>query len=134
MKNSSRVIKYDSFRWSGVAIGEYKADSSDFKGVSRQTLIGEGDGETDLNFITRYFELAPGGYSTLEEHQHPHSVMVLRGRGQVVLGERRYDIEPYDCVYISPGTVHRFEASDQQPLGFICIVDRIRDRPKPLKT
>ncbi len=133
MQNSSRVIKCDRFRWRGLTIGAYKEDSPDFKGVSRQTLIGEGDGEADLNFITRYFQLEPGGYSTLEEHQHPHAVVVLRGKGRVVLGERRYDVEPYDCVYISPSTAHQFQASDQDPLGFICIVDRVRDRPKPRK-
>ena len=27
----------------------------------------------------RYFEIAPGGHSTLERHDHLHSVMIIRG-------------------------------------------------------
>src|SRR2546427_2468983 len=53
---------------------------------TRQTLLGEGTGEEPFNFVTRYFEIQPGGYSTLERHQHPHAVVVLRGRGRVTLG------------------------------------------------
>ena len=34
------------------------------------------------------FEIAPGGHSTLERHDHAHSVIILRGRGQALVGER----------------------------------------------
>src|SRR2546427_13086663 len=70
---------------------------------TRQTLLGEGTGEEPFNFVTRYFEIQPGGYSTLERHQHPHAVVVIRGRGRVTLGDTSYDIAPFDCVYVSPG-------------------------------
>ena len=30
----------------------------------------------------RYFEVAPGGWTTLERHEHVHAVMVIRGKGQ----------------------------------------------------
>jgi ribulose-bisphosphate carboxylase large chain len=32
-------------------------------------------------FHVRYFEIAPGGYSTLEKHEHEHVVIPIRGRG-----------------------------------------------------
>src|SRR2546427_4657787 len=97
---------------------------------TRQTLLGEGTGEEPFNFVTRYFEIQPGGYSTLERHQHPHAVVVLRGAGRVILGERAYDIAPFDCVYVSPGVYHQFQATSAEPLGFLCTVDRVRDRPE----
>ena len=34
----------------------------------------------------RYFEMAPGGYSTLERHEHVHAVLILRGRGHCLVG------------------------------------------------
>jgi len=97
MHDSSKVLKCDAFRWESVEVREYKADSTLYKDVTRQTLLGDGEGEGRLSFITRYFEVQPGGYSTLERHEHPHAVIVLRGRGRVVLGERAHDIGPFDC-------------------------------------
>jgi len=130
MRDRSKVLKGAGFRWQGVEVREYKADGAPYKDVTRQTLLGEGEGEADLNFITRYFEIQAGGYSTLERHRHPHAVLVIRGRGQVALGERTYDLAPFDCVYVAPGAVHQFEASGEEPLGFLCMVDRVRDRPE----
>jgi len=130
MRDRSKVLKGAGFRWQGVEVREYKADGAPYKDVTRQTLLGEGEGEADLNFITRYFEIQAGGYSTLERHRHPHAVVVIRGRGRVALGEHTYDLAPFDCVYVAPGAVHQFEASGGEPLGFLCIVDRVRDRPE----
>lgn len=130
MANASKVLKQREFRWQGVPLKAYKAEDAPYKDVTRQTLLGEGPGEDALRFITRYFEVQPGGYSTLEHHQHPHAVVILRGTGQVVLGDETHEIAPYDCVYIAPGTTHQFRAAGQEPLGFVCVVDRMRDRPQ----
>lgn len=129
MRSASKVIKCRGFRWEGLELQAYKAESAPFKDVSRQTLLGEGVGEGALRFVTRYFEVQPGGYSTLELHRHPHSVVVLRGTGQVVLGRRTHAIAAFDCVYVAPGAKHQFRATGREPLGFLCIVDRVRDRP-----
>jgi len=130
MRDRSKVLKAAGFRWQGVEVREYKAGGAPYRDVMRQTLLGEGEGEADLNFITRYFEIQPGGYSTLERHRHPHAVVVIRGRGLVTLSERTYDLAPFDCVYVAPGAVHQFAASGGEPLGFLCMVDRVRDRPE----
>jgi quercetin dioxygenase-like cupin family protein len=58
-------------------------------------------------------------------------VIVVRGRGRVLLGGESHDLEPLDVVYVSPETVHQFQAGADEPLGFLCIVDRDRDRPRP---
>lgn len=130
MAARSKVVRADGFRWQGIEVREYKTAGVHFKDVTRQTLLGEREGEGDLNFITRYFEVQPGGYSTLERHQHPHAVVVVRGRGKVVLGGESYDLAPFDCVYVAPGTFHQFRATGGEPLGFVCVVDRVRDRPE----
>ncbi len=132
MADTSRVLRDRESRWDGVPVRHYKDDASLFKDVQRQGLLGEGEGEEALRFVMRYFEVGVGGYSTLERHEHPHAVVVLRGRGSVRLGDETADIAPHDCVYVAPRAVHQFRADRGETLGFLCIVDRVRDRPQPL--
>lgn len=129
MSQRSKVLKSEQYRWESVALREYKREEARSRGTTRQTLLGEGEGEEPLNFLTRYFEIEPGGNSSLERHEHPHAVVVLRGAGRVQLGRKSHAIEPHDCVFVSPGTAHQFRAAKNEPLGFLCVVDRLRDRP-----
>ena len=130
MKRRSKVIQSGGYRWESVPVKRYKDEGDHFREITRQTLLGEGDGEEPLQSITRYFEIQPGGFSSKERHQHPHSVIVIRGRGQVLLDDQTHPIGPFDCVFVAPGTVHQFRATAGEPLGFLCIVDRERDRPE----
>lgn len=127
MSNGSKVIHSDNYRWEGVEKKEYKTDTQNFKDIHRYTLLG--DDIRELNTQTRYFEIQPGGYSSLEKHQHPHSVMIIRGSGTVVLDNEMVPVYSHDVVYIAPGTIHQFHADREEELGFLCIVDRYRDRP-----
>jgi mannose-6-phosphate isomerase-like protein (cupin superfamily) len=78
----------------------------------------------------RYFEIAPGGHSTLERHQHLHAVVVVRGLGQALWGSEVVDLEPFDVLRVPSGTWHQFRATRGEPLGFLCLVHRDRDRPE----
>lgn len=49
--------------------------------ILRTELVGK-NGES-CQFHVRYFEVGPGGYSTLEKHVHEHVVIPIRGRGVV---------------------------------------------------
>ncbi|HEV7669622.1 MAG TPA: cupin domain-containing protein [Thermoanaerobaculia bacterium] len=129
----SKVVRGLDFRWEGIPERRYKEEDGTFQGVLRQTLLGEGEGEAPLAFLTRYFEIEPGGFSTLERHGHPHAVVILRGSGHVVLGGETHPLVPHDCVYVAPETPHQFRADLGEPLGFLCIVDRDRDRPRPIR-
>lgn len=131
-RNPSKVVGGAGYRWRGVSLTDYKdkGEGTLFKDITRQTLLGEGEGEERLRFLTRYFEIAPGGYSTLERHEHPHAVVVIRGGGRVVLEDGVHEVSVPDCVYIAPYTFHQFHATGAEPLGFLCMVDRERDRPE----
>ncbi|MCC5927568.1 MAG: cupin domain-containing protein [Bacteroidetes bacterium] len=129
MKNNSRVISCVDYNWEDVEKKDYKTDTTNFKDISRFSLLGEDDRDYELNMQTRYFEIKPGGYSSLEFHRHPHSVVIIRGKGTVILNDRITDIGLHDVVFISPETVHQFQADKGEYLGFICIVDRYRDKP-----
>ncbi|MGH7674788.1 MAG: cupin domain-containing protein [Gemmatimonadales bacterium] len=132
MSETSKVIRCAAFRWEGVVVTDYKPDPALFKDVTRQTIVGEAPGEERCAILTRYFEVRPGGYSTLERHEHRHTVIVLRGRGTVRLGDEQHPIAPFDAVYVAPHTVHQFRAGGDEPLGFLCVVQRERDRPVPV--
>ncbi len=128
MNNKSIVIKAKNYNWEGVEKKEYKTDTQNFKDIHRVSLLG--DDISELNFQTRYFEIAPGGYSSLEMHRHPHSVVIIRGSGTLLLENDVHELGIYDTIFIAPDTIHQFHADKNEPLGFICIVDRYRDKPR----
>ena len=78
----------------------------------------------------RYFEVSPGGHTTLERHQHVHAVLILRGRGSVLIGSEVREIGEHDLCSVPPLTWHQFRAADDAPLGFLCLVSSERDRPQ----
>jgi quercetin dioxygenase-like cupin family protein len=115
------------YRWAGVDHMPYKVEgSAPFKAISRQVLFAE----EKLGCELRYFEMAAGGYSTLERHEHVHAVMILRGRGRCLLGEEVREVGPHDLITIPSWTWHQFRATEGEPLGFLCMVNAERDRPQ----
>jgi quercetin dioxygenase-like cupin family protein len=115
------------YRWAGVDVHAYKAEgSAPFRDITRQTLFRE-DG---LAGELRYFEIEPGGHSTLERHEHIHAVMILRGGGRCLVGNTVRMVSPLDLVSIAPMTWHQFRADSSEPLGFLCLVDVRRDKPQ----
>jgi quercetin dioxygenase-like cupin family protein len=113
-------------RWEKVELRPYKEDERAlFKAVTRQILFSDPGLAGEL----RYFEVAPGGFSTLERHKHMHAVMVLRGAGTCLVGEEVRDIKLHDLVMVPPWTWHQFRAARDEPLGFLCMVDAQRDKP-----
>lgn len=129
MSDHSHVVRGEGFVWPDLPLLAYKNDGSPFRDISRRTLLGDGEGESALDFLVRYFEVQAGGYSTLERHQHPHAVVILRGRGAVILGDRVHAVQTHDCVYVAPQCFHQFHANAGEALGFLCVVNRERDRP-----
>ena len=117
----------DGLRWDGVDLLAYKPAGTHFEGITRQVLF---DGSQAPGVELRYFEVAPGGHSTFERHAHVHAVMVLRGRGAVLVGEAVHPLGERDLVHVPPMTWHQFHAADDAPLGFLCLVACDRDRPQ----
>jgi quercetin dioxygenase-like cupin family protein len=118
---------FHDYRWDEVVCLPYKEDgAAPFKSISRQVLFAE----ARLGCELRYFEMAAGGYSTLERHEHMHAVMILRGGGQCLVGDTVRDVQAFDLVTIPSWTWHQFRATAGEPLGFLCMVNAKRDRPQ----
>ena len=128
-----RVLAHlPGFEWKDRPSSAYKvartvATDLAFKGVRRVELVGRfGErSRTDL----RYFEIEPGGYSSLEKHVHTHIVIGARGRGVLVVEGRRETLAPMDVAWIGPLETHQLRNESSEPFGFFCIVDHDRDRP-----
>lgn len=115
------------WRWETVELLRYKQEgSAPFRDVTRQVLFADAAGGAEW----RYFEVAPGGWSTLERHEHTHAVMILRGHGRCLVGTQVREVAEHDLVEVPPKAWHQFRAAADAPLGFLCLVSRDRDRPQ----
>jgi quercetin dioxygenase-like cupin family protein len=133
LKKNNRTAFYKhkgDFCWTGVKDEAYKTKGSEWSNIIRKVLVGE-RGES-AKFHLRYFEILPGGNSSLEFHSHEHVVVCVRGTGTVLTGKKKRTMEFMDTIYIAPRTVHQFSNPSAEPFGFICIVNSRRDRPKIL--
>src|SRR5260370_35699308 len=97
----------DDHRWDGVEELPYKEDDRAlFKSVTRQVLFSD----SELNGELRYFEVAAGGFSTLERHAHMHAVLILPGPGHCLIGGEVKALERRDLVPVPPLTWRHFRA------------------------
>ena len=134
-EQKSRFLQFqknqEPYTWSNVEREAYKQGHEvgrEWKNIVRQVLVGK-QGEA-TGFRVRYFEVGPGGYSSLEKHAHAHVVIAVRGQGRVVLNDQVQDMQMFDTVYVAPWTPHQFLTVGDEPFGFFCIVDADRDRPR----
>ncbi len=136
-RGSGLKVSFDpvAFRWRGIEPRVYKFSVGDargmgWRGVDRFTMAGPPP--ISVSFELRYFELAPGGYSSLEKHAHPHLIIVLRGHGKALVGCEVYDLARHDLVYVPALVPHRWINDGQEIFGFLCPVDAGRDPAQPV--
>jgi quercetin dioxygenase-like cupin family protein len=127
---SRRGFDPATFAWEGVSARPYKdepgaARGMGWRGIARTTLVR---GPLEV----RYFEVAPGGFSSLEKHEHTHAVFAVRGHGRALVGSSVVELAPLDLVETAPFEPHRWVNAGEEPFGFICTVSGERDRPQPL--
>jgi quercetin dioxygenase-like cupin family protein len=127
IEQQTQFRAFQDYRWDATACQPYKEDgAAPFKAISRQVLFAE----AQLGCELRYFEMASGGYSTLERHEHMHAVMILRGQGRCLVGDEVRQVKQFDLVTIPSLAWHQFRATEGEPLGFLCMVNALRDRPQ----
>jgi quercetin dioxygenase-like cupin family protein len=115
------------FRWAGAADEPYKTEGDHFRHVRRVNLVGMHGENTD--FHLRYFEVGEGGFTSREHHEHEHVIVVLRGEGDLLLGENWRPLKFGDVARVASGTSHQLRNDFAEPFGFLCIVDAHRDKP-----
>mmetsp|Transcript_31665 Transcript_31665/g.69198 ORF Transcript_31665/g.69198 Transcript_31665/m.69198 type:complete len:222 (-) Transcript_31665:57-722(-) len=132
--NHCKLLRFRDYRWNGVETQEYKAEgTAEFKDILRTELVGK-NGES-CKFHVRYFEVGPGGYSTMEKHVHEHVVIPLRGEGICMMEGVTRKVRRGDVIYVAPSAPHQLLCAEDQKqnFGFLCIVNADRDRPVALR-
>ena len=119
------IKKSENFSYPEVELKAYKDRPGTFESVTRREIFPE----AETSFDTRYFEVSKGGYTSFEKHGHEHCVVALRGVGRVRIGDEWHALQVGDAVLIKGMTPHQFESTSDEPFGFICMVNRDRDRP-----
>ena len=127
MSNKPHRRHHGDFTWEEVPVLASTQDgTAPVRDVTRQVLFAD----ADLGCQLRYFEVAPGGHSTLERHEHVHAVMIVRGAGRALVGEQVMSVALNDLVHVPALSWHQFRADADTPLGFLCMVNAQRDRPQ----
>ena len=90
-----------------------------------QVLIGEKEGAP--NFFLRRFIMGEGGGMPLHTNTVEHEQYVLRGRARVGIGEKVYEVEANDVLFIPAGRPHFYEVIEA-PFEFLCVVPNTPDR------
>ncbi|MEZ4671606.1 MAG: cupin domain-containing protein [Anaerolineae bacterium] len=114
-----KIDKAEGWEWESVKVESYVSNNA-----TKQVLIGKQDGAN--NFEVRYFTIPPHGFSSLDQHQHDHGVMIMQGKARVMLGEQFEEVGVGDVVYIPGMEKHQFENLTDEPFTFLCIIP-----PKP---
>jgi quercetin dioxygenase-like cupin family protein len=86
-------------------------------------LVDRHDGAP--NFEMRRFTIKPGG--SIPRHYHPdveHEQYVLKGRYKVGIGDKIYEVQEGDSIYIPSGTPHWYENRGKETAEFLCIIPK----------
>ncbi|MBF0680967.1 MAG: cupin domain-containing protein [Devosia sp.] len=88
-------------------------------GTSR-TIRFEGEAYgTPVSFFA--VDVAPGHGPVLHRHPYAETWIVLRGRAEVVAGDRVFPIGPGDVAVVPAETPHKFTAIGDERLEMTCI-------------
>jgi quercetin dioxygenase-like cupin family protein len=89
-------------------------------GVTIRVLMGDNVGAP--NFITRHFEVAPGGHTPFHAHPWEHETFILSGKGRVRRKDGVTEVGPGSFVYVPPGEEHAFENAGPGVFSFLCVI------------
>jgi quercetin dioxygenase-like cupin family protein len=110
----------DAFDWE-YSIEKVIPPHDTAKNATGKVVIGPQDEAP--NFVFRYFNVKPGGHSTMpDQHIHDHGIVILHGQGEVHLDGEVTRVGPNDMIYIAPNAVHGIVNTGDSPLGFICVI------------
>jgi quercetin dioxygenase-like cupin family protein len=90
------------------------------KDVKLRWLITKKDGAK--NFAMRLFEIKPGGYTPLHQHDWEHEVFVLEGKGVTKNKETEKPFNQGDVFFVPPMEWHQFVNTSNETLKFLCLI------------
>jgi quercetin dioxygenase-like cupin family protein len=83
-------------------------------------LISKKDGAE--NFAMRLFEIQPGGYSPLHQHDWEHEVFILEGDGVTSDKNNEKPFKTGDVFFIPSMEWHQFKNTGKDTLKMLCLI------------
>ena len=90
------------------------------KDVKVRWLISSKDNAR--NFAMRLFEILPGGYTPLHQHNWEHEVFILEGNGTAKNKNHNEFFKSGDVFFIPPMEWHQFVNTGKDKLKFLCLI------------
>jgi quercetin dioxygenase-like cupin family protein len=90
------------------------------KDLKVRWLISKKDGAK--NFAMRLFEIKPGGYTPLHQHDWEHEVFILEGEGKTRDKENEKVFNQGDVFFVKPMEWHQFLNTGKETLRFLCLI------------
>ncbi|MBN2044562.1 MAG: cupin domain-containing protein [Anaerolineales bacterium] len=112
-------------KWEGMRSRVYPTGNQ-YAEVTENWLIGKKEGAE--NFAVRYYHIGAGGFSRKEHHAYDHGVIILHGKGEVLIGEEKKPFSQGDVIYIPPDIEHQLINTGKEPMGFLCIIPAKRKK------
>jgi len=90
------------------------------KDIKVRWLISKKDGAE--NFAMRLFEVLPGGYSPLHQHDWEHEVFILEGKGITRDKTHEESFKKGDVFFVPSMEWHQFVNTGTETLKFLCLI------------
>ncbi len=107
------VIKYDRLK-------SAKVEMDGVKNVVKKVPIGKDEGWD--NYTMRTFTIGAGGFTPSHKHDWEHVNYIIKGKGQLKIGDEVHELSAKDFAFVPPNTHHQFSNPYDEDFEFICIV------------
>jgi quercetin dioxygenase-like cupin family protein len=94
-------------------------------GVTKQVLISSEEGP---NFAMRKFKIQPGGSMPNHTNLVEHEQYVVAGRARIGIGQKVFEVQTGDVVFIPAEVPHWYQTIGEQPFEFLCMVPNKPDK------
>jgi quercetin dioxygenase-like cupin family protein len=90
------------------------------KDLKVRWLISKKDGAK--NFAMRLFEIKPGGYNPLHQHNWEHEVFIVQDEGVTYSKTNEENFKEGDVFFVKHMEWHQFKNTGKKILKFICLI------------
>jgi len=77
--------------------------------------------------VMRLITMKKGGYCSDHNHEWPHWVFVIRGKGVVKIKGKEDFLEKKSYIFIPGNVVHSIKNVEKEPFEFLCIVPALTE-------
>ena len=101
-------------------VKEVLYNSNGASAVHKKSMIGPWNGWPD--YVMRFFEIEPGGYTPKHQHPWPQYMFVVEGQGVLDLEGVEEGIAFGNSIVVPDNASHQIKNVGKENLKFVCVV------------